>query len=216
MTSKSKPSTWQPGGLEALKGFDDLYSEDVRQAINEAMPEDLSADACTTLSNAALDIALEVYAARQLTDRPTHSEIKAGLSEIHDKAGGLLEALALLDHDSRKLLHKIADPKNEDDVKPSPADEAAIVEPYGDIALAKTTRQIEKLQRWCKQAIGKLEKPRPGPKPDKALKAAMKDLADAWEEVSGKRPSGQSRADFASAVLSPVVGEGADFDWHWR
>ena len=109
-------------------------------------------------------------------------------------------------HDSRSLLHQVAEPE----------DEVAIVEPYGDIALAKVARQIEKLQRWCGEAMGGLEEPRPGPKSDDALKTAMIDLADAWEKASGKRPSGKSIADFAFAVLSPVVGEDADFDWHWR
>ncbi len=199
MTSKTKPSSWQPGDLETLEGFDGLYPEEVRQTILEATPDDIDAEKRPALVGVAIVIALELYAAERHAGRATVPEMKAGISGIQDKALFLIKALASLDHDSRARLHDAADPDG----------------PDGDIAVAETSRQIEKLQEWCQQTLSKIGKARRGQQSNHAVKVAMVDLAAALKKASGKAPSGKSVIDFAAAALSPVVGE-IDFDWHWR
>ena len=199
MASKTKPSSWQPGDLKTLEGFDDLYPKDVRQTIVEAAPDDIDAEKTHTLVGAAIEIALEVYVAEKHAGRATVPELRAGISDIQDKALLLKKALASLDYDSRARLHHAADPDG----------------PDGDIALAETSRQIEKLQQWCQQALNTIGKATRGQQSNTAVKAAMVELAAALEKASGKAPSGNSVINFAAAALSPVVGE-IDFDWHWR
>ena len=199
MTSKAKPSSWQPGGLETLEGFDDLYPEDVRQTIIEAIPDNIGAEKKPALVGAAIEIALELYIAEKHAGRASVPELRAGISNIQDKTLLLKKALASLDYDSRARLHDAADPNG----------------PDGDIALAETSRQIEKLQEWCQQALSKIGKATRGQQSNVAVKVAMVELAAALEKTSGKAPSSNSVIGFAAAALSPVVGE-VDFDWHWR
>ncbi|MCH8858890.1 MAG: hypothetical protein IID54_04835 [Proteobacteria bacterium] len=199
MTSKAKPSNWQPGGLEKLEGFDDLYPEDVRLTIKEAIPNDLDAEKIDTLVGTAIWIALDLYVAEKNVGRATVPELKASISDIQDKARLLKKALASLDYDSRAQLHDAAEPDGSD----------------GDIAVAETSRQIEKLQGWCQEALSKIGEATRGQQSNVAVKKAMVALAAALEKTSGKAPSGNSVINFAAAALSPVVGE-IDFDWHWR
>ena len=242
MTSKVQPSNWQPGDLSGLKGFDGLYSEEVRLTIEEAIPFNTDTETKHALISDAIWIAAELYAARKHAGRATPPEKKAGLSDIQHKAGKLKEALASLDYDSRIRLHEQAEADHKaqqesakkakkakkaasavQDAPGEPGGEVAAdpdsdlqIWQGGDIAIAETSRQIEKLQEWSQQALDSIEQTRRGRQSDYAVKTAMKSLAALLEKASGKAPSGYSVINFATAVLSPVVGEEIAFDWYWR
>ena len=114
MKSKTNPSSWQPGDLTTLKMFDDLFPENVRQAIATEIPDNIDAEKRHALVGTAIEIALELFAAEKHTGRATVSEMTAGILDIQDKTLLLKKAIASLDYDSRAQLHDAADPDGPD------------------------------------------------------------------------------------------------------
>jgi hypothetical protein len=175
---RARPRDWEPKGVELFEEVDGLYTPEQLQSIVAIIGE-FKGKRHALVVNKIMNVAGWLNMQLYYGQRPTPPEIKAALKPIGADLRVLLNAVAKLDSDSRKVLMTVAG-RAPPDLQTERSDWGPAV--LGPMRLSHALKQLDKLDTWINAAVSEQKDGQKGRKPHDQAKEAAFRLLKVWRE----------------------------------